>query len=38
MEQNSFFSGTIDCIAIQAQANAHLQNFLFGEPIMLKTT
>ena len=31
------FLGMIDHETIQAQANAHCQNSLYGKPIMLKT-
>ena len=37
-DQSSFFLGTIDHEAIQAQDNAHHQNSPCGKPITLKTT
>ena len=38
MEQKVLFSDAIDREAIQARADAHLQNFFPGKDIMLKTT
>ena len=38
MEQNVFFSDTIDREAIEARADAHPQNFFLGKDIKLKTT
>ena len=38
MDQNSFFSCTIEREAIQARADAHHQKSLCGKPVALKTT
>ena len=38
MDQNSFFMGTIERVAIQAWADAHHQKSLCGKPVALITT